>query len=381
MAGRTEGYFFRNNLYLSRREFCSHDDALTFKPDFISTTPRMRLRSQSLQESIIQFFKGLDTGREIHVLYSGGIDSEIALVSALKANLNVVPVIVDLFGMNAYEMQFARSFLRDYQINNFLHAEVSESEFQRKWLPELISDTESLSYLLSGAYIAARSCPPGATIVQSGENPNVLYHRNGTLLQMRHEYSLWTNKMRARSNLDIHDLYSDPQVLRSYIQYPAIAERLHSGVPYGEWFADNEYLGKEYLYTDPDFKNLKRRYSQHGWEAKKGAKGYTKDMVPFLNPYSESGRKKSRPYITDEMALDFLLYSLQTDQVDHERAYDSIFLGKKIGASIQSNIPIQSKDFNRIFYSYLGHATQNLDLFDREQTLVTSHEGEVISQI
>ncbi len=376
----TESYFYNGQHFSQRKDFFDLQDKTCHFPHFASHTKFDYGRFVPMYDAIKNYISSVQAdSKTVYLLNSGGIDSELIFFVALQMGVKVIPVMVDLFGINSYEMTFAKKFIQQNNITDYVLVEVSEREFNQRWLPELIYDTESLSILLAGAYIAARSCPAGAPILYSGENPDQIYVKEGRVYFKRHEYSFWPQKVAQTYDLQLHELYSHHEVIQSLLAYPAISERLFSAVPHQEWFADHEYLGKEYYYTDPSFKQLRRRYAQHGWESRKGGEGYQKGMRA-INPTSKSlvGRGS---LINPESAIPFLLHCLSKKQLDYDLAHKALFEDYVIDA-VGMDASIYTHTFNRQFYVYLGQLSQDGFMAPPDEScsrVLTSSEGKIIS--
>jgi hypothetical protein len=369
-ATSVEGYLFEGAKYTRRSEFYSPQKTASLTPRIFSQGHFSNLPPQSLNHSIANLLQDLAKKHSrIYLPYSGGLDSEVLLWTALKLNISVVPVIVDLFNRNSYELMFAKRFLEVNGISNAIEISISKDEFTERWLPELIFDCESLSFLLAGGYIATRLCPRDGVILLSGENPNVFVAIQDQLYFARHEYSLWQSKTARRHDLEICEAYRDPEIIKSYINYPANRERLVSQIPFSQWSADHEFLGKEYIYTDPDFKTLERRYAQHGWESEAGRFVYQKGMVPFAPsaPY--------QPYLNQKLALSFLLFSLKNNFLDFDLAkkvFQQDYLISLNDLEL-TELPKHS-DFNRRFYKHIGQISGKNIIFSNENRTTLTHK-------
>jgi hypothetical protein len=353
-AEYNEGYFVEGRRFASRREIFQERGELALRPGFFTQLPSRVSVPMTMKRALEAFLrKAHASGGKLHILYSGGIDSEILLSIAMEQGIPFIPVIVDLFGMNSYELHFARKFLDRNGIRDALYVEVGEREFHERGLPELIFDTETLSHILAGVYLGARACPPGAAIVFSGENPNVVYFRGGEFFFARHEWSLWSRKISRRHGLRMFEAYCDPDVLASYFAYPAVRDRLSTPVPFREWTADHEYLGKEYLYNDPDFAGLERRYAQHGWEALGDGVSYEKGMRAFRNPAARPAHVER--FLNSEFVLPLLLEFQKTGVLDYDLAKRALSDGRLLeGYPPFGEKGLKASDFNRVYFAYLG---------------------------
>lgn len=366
----SEGYLVQNQPFVLRSEFQNSIEHL-ISPHFFSQTHITSSPPSALAVSLENFLKKIyQKHKNIYIPYSGGIDSELLIYTAIKLGIPYTPIIVNLFSMNQYELHYVGDFLKKNDISHAEKIDITEEDFIDYWLPNLIFDTESLSILLAGAYIAARSCPTNSAIVLSGENPNVFVSRDKHIFRARHEYSLWQNKVARRHHLQIFEAYQDPEVIKSYISYPAHTDRLNGPIPFKDWIADHEYLGKEYIYNDPDFSTLSRRYAQHGWEDRPHNYIYSKGMSRFII------NKTHKPYIDPHVAIPFLLHSLSTKALDRDLAKDVFRKNHKIPINIEP-LP-KNSDFNKVFYQFLG--TLGSGGFDfsksKDRTTITYNSGE-----
>jgi hypothetical protein len=377
--GLEEFYQIKQSLAVSRRDlFQAHGDAV-LRPQFYTQIDYKNVSQElSLYQAIALKLKTCPVDRPLCVLYSGGIDSEMILDVALREGLKPIALIVDLFGVNRYELKFAENYLEKTGID-YLKIEISEKDFREKWLPELLFDTESMSYLLAGAYIGARACPRGATIVYSGSNPDLTFYDQGQFFLMRHEYSLWPQKIKRRYDLNCVEIYSDPNVMAAFYRYPAICDRIQGPVPFDKWSADHEMVGKEFFYNDRDFAHLVRRYSAHGWEAIKGSSGYYKELIANVNPHAGNSKADSHNFL-NILDLPGLIYKMiQSPELDYDFARD--FLAGRV--SIEREFEdIEPELFSGVYYTLIGSRLENgeVELFPQGNSakVLTDSSGEIL---
>lgn len=352
-----ESYWFEGQSYSCRRQFYSPSNEQTLFPEIKTTIRFSPNLAPTFYDAVKRFLlRAKERHQKLHILYSGGVDSEILLSVAIQEKIPFVAVVVDLFAMNSYDLFYAREFLEQNDVSEILWFEVSKEEFNAKWLPEFVFESESLSFLMTGGYIAARSCPPNSAIVWTGEKPESFCCQDNTLYFLRHECSLWPKKFQFLRNQKLYESFADTGVIKSFLSSPTIYDRLTSYVPFRNWYAEHDYAGKEFFYSDPRFQSIRRRYSQHGWEPMAGYYSFKKGMFPFHNSPKEVWNTEIKKPFNLSGALTLLLNCLASNELDYELAKSLLFDGAADGrpAPEYSRGPLESHFFNQQLFVPFG---------------------------
>lgn len=273
-------YRLESENFLDRQAMYRAAQSLDVRPSFLVQTDFSRVDLQmDFVAALEQFYRRLPVG-QIYVMYSGGIDSEMMLDVGLRLGFKPIPVTVDLFGTNSYDLMMARKFIRDRGIDNAIEVYVDEAEYKKKWVPELLFDLECPEFLYSAAYIAVRSAPTDGVIILGGEGPCPVGKRQSRIIYYDYENAFWALKVGRKRKLQIYDPFWSAQVVLSYLNFEPIRERLLAENTFEEWVFDVGRLGKDFYYSHPQLKHLKRRFSQHGWESQIANWTWPKDMFP-----------------------------------------------------------------------------------------------------
>jgi len=350
----------RDLIYADQNESCLAKIETVF--DFSKVDPAL-----SLHQAIHHFLLDcLNHYKKIYIPYSGGIDSEILLQVALNTNIPVCPIIVDLFGMNSYDLYYAKKFIDIHNIKNVKFIEISKKEFFNTYLSKMLYETESTAYLLAGQYLATLFAPDDGVVVLPSAPPYeyIQFDKNSLCLE-HYEWALWTHKISKLRELPVFNIYDNAQVLSSFMMYPAIIERLKSANPYSKWSVNLESLSKDVFYNDESFKKLSRRFSQHGWESAKGGHGYKKEMLPFFSENNRSFIKSSKALINTALCAEELYTSYRNGK-DSVTFSETIFnVDKRVSFN---NYTASFQTFFACFYSAI-----NFDIWKHsEQPKVTT---------
>lgn len=324
-------YRFNGEVYGRKMDFWSqptaHDYSIYCQLDYTQVREGV-----DYYQALTNFFRRLNQ-HEITIPYSGGIDSETLLTVALDLGLKVHALTIDLFGMNQYDIRMARSFHRLGECASHRVLSVSMDDVKKKWLWECLFDLEAVSYPNLAGYIASRIALSNSGIVVIAEDgPLHLVSIQNSLFWNENEMFYWPFKFHRKYEGRLVSPFWDAQVISSFLRYPAIRERFSTSPDSPVWDFDARFLGKEYFYNDPRFKNLRRRFSQHGWESKRGAAGFSKEMTIYQT--SPKGFRRKGDHVFSRSALaSSLNMMLLSKQVLCGDEFDSALTAPK-GAAI-----------------------------------------------
>jgi hypothetical protein len=362
-------YELNSKLYTSKADIIS-ETGMRFtdvRPNFVSSISSddswKSVRIQTLFNTLSAYFKELaETNTPAVVAYSGGIDSEVLLYSAYRSGVNVTAVTIDLFGINKYDLQYAIAFCKKLGINHEIIS-VSEKEIKDYYLPRLCLEVETPAYLLLGGYIVADIYDKrqfDGRVIVANMDPCQLVTDNNFTYFTEAEYGFWIKKFnKARNKELVYDPMTNVNVFHAFINNKLFTERIEN-CPYGMYFFDAKYLGKEYYYQDPDFSELNRRFSQHGWEKIKKSFGYTKEMVPDCNPDLKS---EGVPFIKTNAAIQFIEKEINKKHPDYELfawlqthgKIDLKFNYNSINTQVFIPTPPLSRNANAFYYKCINH--------------------------
>jgi hypothetical protein len=370
----TFSYLYKDLLFDSRKELINKfgeaalDTKIFSEYDFSNIDIKLSF-TQAVKNSLKRITNKND---EIYILYSGGIDSEVLLSIAVNEGYRVHAVTTFIKDLNDYDVDKATSFIKNIDVLSHRIVEVSLDEYQEKWLPQLIWDIESPSYILGAAYIALRSCPKGKTILIGGEGPTLISCINRKLYYSNNEYDLMPLKMNALG-YKVYDLFWDAQVYSSFLEYTCIKERIFQEELPDNWCFNSLYLNKEYFYTDPDLAHLKRRFSLSGWEKVEGPNGYYKGTLIGQSDISSSIVRHQK--YTSYLDVDAISTNLITTFLKGEQCTLSELKELLLDTSPSSSFSCVFDDLTRAFYVPIPENSSEGN--NSLSSCVTNYYGEV----
>lgn len=337
-------YLVNNNSYQTRLEIASDVDYINSEILFYDSLDISGLNFElKYYDSIRYFLSQLFTSnKNVYLGYSGGIDSEAVLLVAHNEGFNIKPVIVDLFSLNSYDIDFAKKFCQKIGIEPIIIT-ISQKEYLDKYLLRILAETESSSYLLSAQLILPLVLGSSDPIVIVGESPSQFFFCKGQLFSSNQEYSYWPLKFNLNNNSNVYDLFFNSQVFYSYLNHRIIKDRLISHSESKEpWYVNLEQITKECIYEDHRFRSISRRFPMHGWEKLRGTLGYNKGFYAGGSPDSSIFTSKSKDMIPPTTSKKYLNERLGI--TNYSKSYPNKDL-------LNSNLKFNNAIYRPIFYS------------------------------
>jgi hypothetical protein len=298
------------------------------------------------RQAVKNFLKRISSDNsELHIGYSGGVDSEVILKIALEEKINIRPIIVNLFNTNEVDVEIALNFCSQNQLNPLV-INIEKNVFLNELLPEIFYTIESGSYLLAAQVLATKYAPKDSTVIICGEAPTQFYCDKGVLFSVLQEYSIWPFKANMTNHCQIVDPFWDAQVFMSFANYPQIKDRILNAKKFSPWYADLDQLSKECYHSDHEFQNIERRFSLHGWESVKGTFGYNKGIFMGGTPDSKRYAASSRPLVDPNLTSDYIYKILEASDCSDFKLW-RLQKSKETDVGINRWSPF---DFNQVFY-------------------------------
>jgi hypothetical protein len=215
---------------------------------------------------------------KLHLLYSGGVDSEYALKVFLHLKMDVVPVIINLNpSYNDFDIAYAIKFCNKNKIDPLIiNLDFDNFVKSGKFLEVSKICRSELFHRAATAYVSGNL---DGTVLHGEGEPYIKKNKDGWDVEIyEHDYAIWNYFIAKGIHGTTHLNRYTPEMLLSFFSDPRIDDLANNRVP-GKLGSNSS---KFVIYNRDSHFNLEERPKYHGYEKIETSKIFQHDAFREL---------------------------------------------------------------------------------------------------